>query len=114
MQIIINSLVSLLFFWSTTQHPIHRSISEVEYKKQSKSVQISHKLFIEDIELAIEFKYGVSLNIGTKKEHKNILKYLNEHKIMTESLLDIKKNICSYLTKYCREIKIVPNLVSLN
>ena len=39
----------LLFF-----HPIHVSVTEVEYNEKSKSLQIISRIFIDDLELSVQ------------------------------------------------------------
>jgi hypothetical protein len=65
---------SFVIFWvSTFFHPIHVAITEMEYKPSAKSLQITHKIFTDDLEKHIELlqkKAGknIRLQIGTPKE----------------------------------------------
>lgn len=53
-------LTSLLF---TQLHPFHVSVCDVEFKKESKSVQVSQRIFLDDLEQAINKKFNVNMII---------------------------------------------------
>ncbi len=72
----------------TLDHPIHISISEIHYKKETRSLQIMHKIFMDDLEdhikkLASFRGQEVYLHLGTKKESPeadaHIERYVREH-----------------------------------
>lgn len=71
--------VVLLPFWS--KHPIHIAISEVVYDEKSRALQITHKIFIDDLEKQIEqsLEEAVKLRLNTAKEHENADYYLNAY-----------------------------------
>lgn len=55
------------------EHPIHIAISEINYARESQSLQVMHKIFIDDLEehiKRIEAKKGkeISLFLASKKE----------------------------------------------
>ncbi len=45
-------IVQFLLVWYL--HPIHVSVTEVEYSEKNKSLQITSRIFIDDLELAIQ------------------------------------------------------------
>ncbi|PHR14882.1 MAG: hypothetical protein COA40_01555 [Aequorivita sp.] len=65
-------LLLLIFplFSATTAHKFYVSITKIEYVKEKKSLQIITKIFIDDIEDALQQRYDSSLSLGTKKETK--------------------------------------------
>ena len=71
---------SLLSF---SAHPIHLSTTEVDYNKKAKSLEIAIKIFSDDLGEALSEEQGVTVEIGTDREHKDatalITKYLKEH-----------------------------------
>tara|TARA_B110000503_G_scaffold141260_1_gene234219 strand:+ start:2166 stop:2585 length:420 start_codon:yes stop_codon:yes gene_type:complete len=59
------------------------SITDMEYNPATKSLQISMKLFVDDLELALGKEQEVKCFLGTKKEHSRsnefIKTYVNTH-----------------------------------
>ena len=47
-------LISAVLYW----HPFHVSVTDIEHDAESKSIQVSHRIFLDDLE------------IGLKKYHK--------------------------------------------
>ncbi|MDQ3015558.1 MAG: hypothetical protein M3R25_02395 [Bacteroidota bacterium] len=67
---------------ANNDHDIHLSMCELRYNEQSSTFEVSIKIFIDDLELALK-KYGVSnLRIGTPDEseiaEEHISTYLNQ------------------------------------
>ena len=49
-------MMSLLFGFLLSFHPIHLSITEIEHNEKSKALQITMRIFIDDLELSIQKK----------------------------------------------------------
>ena len=90
----ISSLLLTLRLILTPLHPIHIAVSEIEYKEDQKTLQITHKIFIDNLENHIEKMNkdkgeNVVLKLNTKWENPEantiIAKYL-------EGLFKIKVN----------------------
>jgi hypothetical protein len=64
-------------------HPIHLSITDVEHNPKDQSLEIVHKVFIDDLEKILENTYRTRLYLATDKEHadtdKFIIAYLKKH-----------------------------------
>jgi len=62
------------------QHPLHVSITNVDFNNETKKFQVASKIFINDIEEVIYKKYNLKINaINLKKEEeKQLLTYINE------------------------------------
>jgi hypothetical protein len=73
----LHNIFFVLFF--SFWHPIHISVSNLDYNPESKSLEITHKLFIDDFEKFLEKKHDVTLKIGTAKEHTDTDKYIQEY-----------------------------------
>ncbi len=61
----------LLVFPIISAAPLHKfyvSITKIEYVKEKKSLQIITKIFIDDIEDALQQRYNPSISLDTKKE----------------------------------------------
>jgi hypothetical protein len=84
---VVRRLFSLatLGFWLTafSLHPYYMSVTEFEYKPAEKEVQVSCKIFTDDLEEALkkEYKRKVDiLNTTAKKENEQLLnRYLQQH-----------------------------------
>jgi len=75
-------LLFILPLFAFTAHKFYLSLTDITYIEKEKSVQIIMNVFMDDIELAVNKKYNVDLQLSTKKEFKNaddyFEKYLNE------------------------------------
>ena len=70
---------------SFTAHKFYVSVTQVNYSKSDKSLQITTRIFIDDFEDALKRKYGSTLKLGTHDE-------------LTESDLFIKEYLLQNLT----------------
>lgn len=55
------------------------SITQVNYIKEEKALQITTRLFIDDIENALNQRYGINAALKTKKETKELDAYLKKY-----------------------------------
>ncbi len=73
-------LIIPLFSFST--HKYYISLTQIEYVKKEKSLQVIINVFMDDIELALNKDYNIDLKLTTKNELENsdfyFEKYLNE------------------------------------
>lgn len=44
-------------------HPFHVSVCDIEFNQEAKSIQISQRIFLDDLELALNNDYGMGLVI---------------------------------------------------
>ena len=98
-------VLSIIFFISTSFHPIHVGLNNIEYNNEKKEFNIMFKLFLNDFELAILKKYEIYLNLSKEEISKNkeiyIKKYfekhfnlkLNEENINISKMIFYKKEI---------------------
>lgn len=65
------------------------SITDMEFNPETKSLQISMKLFVDDLDAVLEKEQEVKVFLGTKKEHSEadqfIKEYLNTHFFIEQS-----------------------------
>ena len=73
-------LISLAF----TTHKYYLSLTQIEYNKNQKSLEVIINVFMDDIELAINKEYAIDLNLTTKDELKDADVYF--HKYLTKNL----------------------------
>ncbi|WP_296637197.1 DUF6702 family protein [Polaribacter sp.] len=56
---------------SFSAHKYYLSLTQINFKSEAKAVQIIINVFMDDIELALNKKYDIDLQLTTKKELKN-------------------------------------------
>lgn len=66
-----------LFSFST--HKYYLSLTAIKHSEKSKSLQIITNVFMDDIEVALNAKYNIDLQLSTKDELKNNDKYFEEY-----------------------------------
>ncbi|MEQ6122860.1 DUF6702 family protein [Pseudotenacibaculum sp. MALMAid0570] len=74
--LIVLSIVPLLAF---TAHKYYLSLTQIEYSKESKSLQVIINVFMDDIELALNKDYNIDLRLTTKEELKNSDEYFEKY-----------------------------------
>ncbi len=60
-------------------HPIHLSVTNIEYNQKTKHFDISIRIFVNDLEHIIDAQNHVVLNIGKKNENPQTNKYINKY-----------------------------------
>jgi len=106
---ILLGMLAIYFLFSLFLHPMHVSVTEVDYNEKSKALQITSRIFIDDLELSIRRK--------TKNESLDILQpgngmttdqlvsaYLNEH---FRIKLDGKPAKINYLAHEIEDLAII-------
>ena len=64
-------LLFIIPFLSFTAHKYYLSLTQINYKSESKSIQIVINVFMDDIETALNSDYKINLQLTTKNELKN-------------------------------------------
>ena len=75
-------------------HPMHISVTNMEYNNEKQAFDISVKMFTDDFEKALDYKYGIKANIGKDNEIDDLSGYFSKY--AKENLLfflDGKNNI---------------------
>ena len=60
-------------------HPVHVSILNADFTTGKSSIDLSFKIFTNDIELAIAHNYNVALNLGKPNERQDATNYINKY-----------------------------------
>ena len=65
------------------KHPIYTSMTEIDYKPNRKALEISVKIYADDLERLLTAQKGEKIELGTDREHPKattyLLEYLNRH-----------------------------------
>jgi hypothetical protein len=77
-------MISILYSLLLFLHPIHISVSEINYSEKDKALQITSRIFIDDLELAIrEQRKEPELDITNPKgglsTNQLVMDYVKEH-----------------------------------
>ena len=62
--------------WVPNLHPFYVSVTEVNFNESNQSLEISIKMFTEDLEEALATRYGQKLNFASEEEHPDADAYL--------------------------------------
>lgn len=80
-----NKLFKILFAVATvalmafSAHKYYMSITQVNYSDKDKSIQITLRIFIDDIETTLNTRYGIDSKLDTKAELKNVNEYVEKY-----------------------------------
>jgi hypothetical protein len=99
-KIVFIGLLTILSSSFTKAHEYYISLTQIDYIKESKSVQIIMNLFLDDFDLALNKTFDKTFNLNSREELKNsndfIKKYLQDH---FEIKVDNKTFKTNYLGK---------------
>lgn len=68
-----------VFSYMTCMHPLHISLTNIEYNKKLNTFDVTFKLFADDFENIIFKKYDVSLNLGKTDEREDLMDYVERY-----------------------------------
>lgn len=113
-------IVTLIFFFINlnfniffTKHPVHISVTNVDYNETENVFDLSIKLFADDFEKIISIKNNVVLNLGKKNENIQcnslIDNYIKHHFILKIN----NKNLIKGIDLLKKDVKIDDNSVWL-
>lgn len=60
-------------------HPIHVSVTSIEYSREENRFLTSFKIFTDDFETILAMKYGVTLKLGTNAELEKQKQYITKY-----------------------------------
>jgi hypothetical protein len=77
-------MISILYSILLFLHPIHVSVSEINYSEKDKALQITSRIFIDDLELAVreqrkEPELDITAPKGTLTTNQLVIDYMKEH-----------------------------------
>lgn len=71
--------IILLFSLFSLPHPIHVSVSTMQYDAHQNKMKVMIKLFVDDFENIVSKTYNVQLNIGKSNENKKCNFYFDKY-----------------------------------
>jgi hypothetical protein len=70
----------IIWLWTiTVLHPMHISVTHVDFNADTGSFEITHKIFIDDFESALKLYNNKDFKLGTEKEIPDADKYIQEY-----------------------------------
>lgn len=72
-------IISVLLLSSFAVHKYYVSITQINYSGKDKALQITSRIFIDDLERLLKQRYGIDAKLGTKKEHSNVDSYIEKY-----------------------------------
>ena len=102
-------MITILYAFLVWMHPVHISVTEIDYSEKDKALQITSRIFIDDLELAIQKELNQpELDIMTPKNglttDKLVSDYLNKH---VRVKLDGKPQKLNYLGHEVEEAALI-------
>ncbi|WP_291725557.1 DUF6702 family protein [Bernardetia sp.] len=93
-RLVFSFFIIFLFASFIPKHAMHLSITEMDFKEKGDitEIQISHKIFVDDLEKALRKNYKTVFekdkpNLSTKTQHKEAEKYMYEY---LKKVVDLK------------------------
>ncbi|MGB0525732.1 MAG: DUF6702 family protein [Flammeovirgaceae bacterium] len=60
-------------------HPIHVAVTQIDHNAAEKTLQVTHKVFVDDFENRLEELYQADLEIGLAEEHAQCDEYIQKY-----------------------------------
>lgn len=77
-----SSIIIRLVLFSLFLHPVHVSITNMEYKKERQEFEISMRIFKDDLQMVINHNYEANINLtdvtGTLEDVSLLDRYIND------------------------------------
>lgn len=72
-------LIHFLLIIGSLLHPIHISLCEMNHNAAARRIEITHKIFIDDLQDALEKHYKIRTHLATSKEHPEAEKLIEQY-----------------------------------
>lgn len=93
-------IIAFTLFTSLTMHKFYVSVTQVEFVNEKQSVQIISRIFIDDLELALQNRYDQNIKLIEEKESKNVDVYIEKYfKQKLKITLNSKETAYQFLGK---------------
>ncbi|MGB3150217.1 MAG: DUF6702 family protein [Maribacter sp.] len=93
-------IIILPLFAFTVAHKFYISVTNVGYSEKDKAIQITTRIFLDDINEVLKERYGIASKLGTKQESDQDRTYLEKY-LRTKFIVEVngKKNDYTLLGK---------------
>ena len=71
--------ICLFFIGANNYHPIYISSTEIAYNEKAKSIEMTVKVFSDDLEKVLSEKFKKKIEIGTEREDVKTAEYISEY-----------------------------------
>lgn len=113
MKIIIASILILTIFLNAA-HPVHISVTNIEYIQKSRNFKASIRLFIDDFEQAIYNKYKVNLLLGKENQLNKADFYINKYcKNNLQIIFNGNNNVSNKMTITSTKLNLKENTITI-
>ncbi len=72
-------LLLLIPIFAFSAHKYYISLTKIDYIKEKKTVQVTMRFFIDDIEKTLQNRYNIQLELATKQENKRANFFLDKY-----------------------------------
>lgn len=76
----------VVLFLANSMHPVHVTVTNIDFNKEAKAFDVSMKIFSDDMESIISEKNNLALNLGKPDEITDSDKYINEYVVNNFSI----------------------------
>lgn len=81
-------------------HPFYVSVTEVAHNNKDKSLEVSCKIFVDDMEAALKQKYNIPIDLSNEKQqeqhNKLIADYISKHLLLAADGKAVKLNYVGF------------------
>lgn len=88
-------LLILPLFAFTTAHKYYVSVTQIDYVKEKKAIQITSRIFIDDFERLLQERYDDKIILDTGKDEKQIDFYIEKY-IKSKFLIKVNGALVNY------------------
>jgi hypothetical protein len=72
-------LLLLIPLFAFSAHKYYISLTKIDYIKEKKTVQVTMRFFIDDVEKTLQSRYNIQLELATKQENEKANFYLDKY-----------------------------------
>ena len=72
-------LLVIPLFAFTSMHKFYVSVTNINYSEKDQALQITSRIFIDDMEQVLEERYGIKTGLATEQESKDATAYIEKY-----------------------------------
>ena len=91
------SLLALFFVFTsfTVIHKFYVSVTNINYSEKTDALQITSRIFIDDLEVLLKERYGIEAKLGTEEETSIADKYIQKY-LKAKFVLELNEETVTY------------------